>query len=57
MTTFVPFKVDIQQSEVDRLFAKLKDTRIPKKSIVPDAGNRYGMFEIFSNVTTYLTIS
>jgi hypothetical protein len=39
----VPFKVDIPQSEVDRLKRKLKDTRLPPKEIVPNAGNKYGM--------------
>lgn len=37
-----PFKVDIPQEEVDRLKRKLKDTRLPPKPIVPDAGNKYG---------------
>lgn len=38
-----PFKVDIPQQEVDRLNRKLRDTRLPGRSIVPDAGDRYGM--------------
>ena len=37
-----PFKVDVPASEVDRLKRKLKDTRLPPKEIVPDAGDRYG---------------
>lgn len=36
------FKVDIPKEEVDRLKRKLKDTRLPPKEIVPDAGTRYG---------------
>ena len=40
----VPFKVDIPQSEVDRLKRKLQDTRLPPKEIVPGAGNKYGVF-------------
>lgn len=37
-----PFKVDIPREEVDRLKRKLKDTRLPPKEIVPNAGSRYG---------------
>lgn len=37
-----PFIVDIRPDEVDRLKAKLADTRLPGRSIVPDAGERYG---------------
>lgn len=37
-----PFKVDIPHEEVDRLKRKLKDTRLPPKEIVPNAGSRYG---------------
>ncbi|KAF7195920.1 putative epoxide hydrolase [Pseudocercospora fuligena] len=36
------FKVDIPQAEVDRLKRKLKDTRLPPREIVPDAGSKYG---------------
>lgn len=36
------FKVDIPQSEVDRLKRKLQDTRLPPKEIVPNAGSKYG---------------
>lgn len=39
----VPFKVNIPQSEVDRLKRKLQDTRLPPKEIVPGAGNKYGI--------------
>jgi hypothetical protein len=38
----VPFRVDIPQSEVERLKRKLADTRLPPKEIVPDAGDKYG---------------
>lgn len=37
-----PFKVDIPKEEVDRLKRKLKDTRLPPKEIVPNAGTKYG---------------
>ncbi|RMY68294.1 hypothetical protein D0863_07221 [Hortaea werneckii] len=37
-----PFKVDIPGEEVRRLHRKLKDTRLPPKEIVPNAGDRYG---------------
>ncbi|OQO12941.1 hypothetical protein B0A48_02405 [Cryoendolithus antarcticus] len=38
----IPFKVDIPKAEIDRLKRKLKDTRLPPKPIVPDAGDKYG---------------
>jgi len=38
----VPFKVDIPKEEFERLKRKLRDTRLPPKEIVPDAGSRYG---------------
>ena len=47
----VPFKVDIPQSEVDRLKRKLQDTRLPPKEIVPGAGNMYGKAV---NASTYV---
>ncbi|KIW69716.1 hypothetical protein PV04_05576 [Phialophora macrospora] len=37
-----PFKIDIPKHEVDRLKRKLQDTRLPKESIVPEAGSDYG---------------
>ncbi|KAL2851324.1 Alpha/Beta hydrolase protein [Aspergillus pseudodeflectus] len=37
-----PFQVDIPKAEVDRLKGKLNDTRLPGRSIVPDAGTNYG---------------
>ncbi|KAM5522661.1 epoxide hydrolase [Fusarium oxysporum f. sp. phaseoli] len=37
-----PFKVDIPQDEIDRLKMKLRDTRLPGREIVPEAGTRYG---------------
>jgi hypothetical protein len=40
--TIVPFKVDIPQSEVERLKRKLSDTRLPPREIVPGAGDKYG---------------
>lgn len=38
----VPFNIDVPREEVDRLTEKLKDTRLPDRSIVPDAGDSYG---------------
>jgi hypothetical protein len=37
-----PFDPSIPQEEVDRLFRKLADTRLPQQPIVPDAGEDYG---------------
>ncbi|KAL9084292.1 MAG: hypothetical protein Q9165_008120 [Trypethelium subeluteriae] len=37
-----PFKVNIAQSEVDRLYEKLRETRVPTQDIVPGAGSDYG---------------
>ncbi len=36
------FDPTIPKEEVDRLWRKLADTRIPKDPIVPDAGEDYG---------------
>ncbi|KAJ5590575.1 hypothetical protein N7450_004547 [Penicillium hetheringtonii] len=36
------FKVQIPEEEVDRLYRKLKDTRLPPREIVPGAGEKYG---------------
>jgi hypothetical protein len=38
-----PFDPTIPQEEVDRLFRKLVDTRLPTQPIVPDAGEDYGL--------------
>lgn len=38
-----PFRVNIPTEEVDRLKRKLRDTRLPGREIVPQAGDRYGM--------------
>lgn len=43
-----PFKIQVPQIEVDRLEAKVKDTRLPGRSIVPDAGIKYGMQSLIS---------
>lgn len=37
-----PFDIDIPDSEIQRLYRKLKDTRVPIKDIVPGAGADYG---------------
>lgn len=42
MSEVKPFNPEIPQEEVDRLFRKLKDTRLPEIPIVPDAGEDYG---------------
>lgn len=38
-----PFQIDIQREEVERLNRKLRDTRLPGRDIVPDAGTSYGL--------------
>jgi hypothetical protein len=42
MASIKPFKPSIPKEEVDRLFRKLADTRLPKEPIVPEAGWDYG---------------
>ncbi|KAH3920305.1 hypothetical protein HBI56_068190 [Parastagonospora nodorum] len=42
MTDIKPFDPNIPKEEVDRLFRKLADTRLPQISVVPDAGEDYG---------------
>lgn len=42
MSEIKPFDPNIPQEEVDRLFRKLKDTRLPEIPVVPDAGDDYG---------------
>lgn len=37
-----PFKIDIPKEEIERYYRKIKDTRVPKKDIVPGAGREYG---------------
>jgi hypothetical protein len=37
-----PFDPAIPEDEVNRLFRKLSDTRLPAQPIVPDAGEDYG---------------
>jgi hypothetical protein len=44
MSDIKPFDPTIPQEEVDRLFRKLKDTRLPETPVVPDAGDDYGGF-------------
>lgn len=41
-TAIHEFKVQIPQEEVDRLYRKLKDTRLPPREVVPGAGDKYG---------------
>ncbi|KAF6821834.1 putative epoxide hydrolase [Colletotrichum musicola] len=42
MSDIQEFKVNIPREEVDRLNRKLKDTRLPGRPVVPDAGKNYG---------------
>lgn len=42
MSDIKPFKIDVPQSEVDRLKRKLQDTRLPGREIVPGAGDTLG---------------
>ncbi|KAF2202041.1 alpha/beta-hydrolase [Delitschia confertaspora ATCC 74209] len=42
MASIKPFDPTIPEEEVDRLFRKLEDTRLPKEPVVPDAGEDYG---------------
>jgi len=42
MSAITPFDPTIPQEDVDRLFHKLGDTRLPEIPVVPDAGDDYG---------------
>jgi hypothetical protein len=42
MSDISPFDPNIPKEEVDRLFRKLSDTRLPEIPVVPDAGDDYG---------------
>lgn len=53
MSEVEPFDPNIPQEEVDRLFTKLKDTRLPEIPIVPDARDDYGEIQ-HSNTLTVL---
>jgi hypothetical protein len=44
MSDIKPFDPSIPKDEIDRLFRKLADTRLPETPIVPDAGDNYGTF-------------
>jgi hypothetical protein len=50
MSDIKPFDPTIPKEEVDRLFRKLADTRLPQTPVVPDAGDDYGIndFQEFS---------
>lgn len=37
-----PFKIEIPEQEVERYYRKIRDTRVPTKDIVPNAGSDYG---------------
>ena len=52
MSDITPFDPTIPQEEVDRLFRKLADTRLPETPVVPDAGDDYG-----TSSNTFSTIS
>ena len=47
MTAFDP---NIPKEEVDRLFRKLADTRLPQIPVVPDAGDNYGTLRSFPSL-------
>jgi hypothetical protein len=42
MSDIRPFDPNISKEEVDRLFRKLSDTRLPEIPVVPDASDDYG---------------
>ncbi|KAI0408795.1 Alpha/Beta hydrolase protein [Xylaria palmicola] len=42
MADICDFNPAVPQAEVDRLWRKLEDTRLPKQSVVPDAAGEYG---------------
>lgn len=44
MADVKPFKIDVPQEEVERLKRKLRDTRLPGREIVPNAGPEYGEY-------------
>jgi hypothetical protein len=44
------FDPNIPKGEVDRLFRKLKDTRLPEQPIVPGAGWDYGNVDFTSTL-------
>lgn len=44
------FDPNIPKDEVDRLFRKLKDTRLPEQPIVPDAGWDYGTVDFITSL-------
>ena len=37
-----PFKVAVPKDEIERYYRKIRDTRVPAKDIVPNAGSDYG---------------
>jgi hypothetical protein len=44
MSDIRSFDPNIPKDEVDRLFRKLKDTRLPQIPVVPDAGDDHGQY-------------
>jgi hypothetical protein len=52
MPAIHPFDPTIPQEEVDRLFRKLADTRLPEIPVVPDAGDDYG-----THTSSYILIT
>lgn len=50
MSEIQDFKVDIPREEVDRLRRKLKDTRLPGRPVVPDAGKNYGEITVYMKI-------
>ena len=44
MSDIAAFDPEIPRDEVERMFRKLRDTRLPSEPIVPDAGDDYGTY-------------
>lgn len=53
----IPFDPNISKEEVDRLFRKLADTRLPQVPIVPDAGDDYGTPSLSTTRLLHQTIN
>lgn len=41
-TDIRPFRISVPRAEVDRYYRKIRDTHVPTRDIVPDAGTAYG---------------
>ena len=47
-----PFRIDVPVEEVERLKRKLRDTRLPGRPIVPNAGSSFGMQQASRHIHT-----